>query len=109
MTPEEIRWFAMSLPEASEGDHFGRAAFKTAGKMFCTVGAEPAVMDIKLDPEDQANLAVAHPGVVEPVEGYWGRKGWTYVRYEAAEAALVEMLIRMSWAAVAPKRLLKAS
>ena len=77
MTLDEIRRFALSFPEASEGDHFGRASFKTAGKMFCTVGAEPAVMDIKLDLEDQANLAAAHPGIVEPVEGYWGRKGWT--------------------------------
>ena len=109
MTPDEIRRFCLSLPETAEGDHFGSPSFKVAGKIFCTVSSERPVMDFKLDPADQANLTGAHPGVVEPVDSYWGRKGWTYAWYETGEAALLEMLIRMSWAQVAPKRLKRAA
>jgi hypothetical protein len=103
MTADEIRRFALSLPEATEGDHFGSPSFRVAGKIFCTVGLEQPAMDFKLDPEDQANLTAAHPGMVEPVDGYWGRKGWTYVWYEKAERPFIEMLIRLSWSNVAPK------
>jgi predicted DNA-binding protein (MmcQ/YjbR family) len=109
MTPDAIRRFCLSLPETAEGDHFGSPSFKSAGKIFCTIAVQTPMVNLKLDPEDQANLAAGHPGVVEPVEGYWGRKGWTYVHHEKAEDDLVETLIRMSWAAVAPKRLLKTA
>jgi hypothetical protein len=102
---DDIRRIALALPESAEADHFGNPSFRVAGKIFCSIGAAPAVMDFKLDLEDQANLSLAHPGVIEPVDSYWGRKGWTYVWYERADAALMEMLIRLSWANVAPKRL----
>jgi hypothetical protein len=60
---------------------------------------------VKLDPEDQFNLATAHPGIVEPVPGYWGLKGSTFVWYEKAEVALVATLLAMAHARIAPKSL----
>ena len=65
--------------------------------------ASPRLM-VKLDPEDQRNLAEGHPGVVEPVPGYWGRKGSTFVAYEVADEALVARLLAMACANVAPPR-----
>ena len=102
---EEIRRLALALPEAVEADHHGMPSFRVGGKIFCTIHtAEPQVM-VKLDPEDQANLAAGRPGVVAPVPGYWGRKGSTFVAYERADAALIETLLRMAYLSVAPARL----
>jgi hypothetical protein len=102
---DAVRRLALALPEAIEADHHGMASFRVGGKIFCTIHLEHPRIMVKLDPEDQANLAAGHPGVVEPVPGYWGRKGSTFVWRERADAALVETVLRMAWMNVAPKRL----
>lgn len=104
----DIRRLALALPEAVEADHHGIPSFRVAGKIFCTIHRDRPRMMVKLDPEDQRNLSEAHPGVVEPVPGYWGRKGSTFVWYEPADADLVETLLGMAYAGVAPKRLKQA-
>jgi hypothetical protein len=105
MAEADIRRLALALPETVEADHHGIPSFRVAGKIFCTIRQDRPRMMVKLDVEDQRNLADAHPGVVEPVPGYWGRKGSTFVWYDKADAALVEMLLGMAYANVAPKRL----
>jgi len=101
---DTVRRLALALPEATEGDDHGTPAFLVAGKIFCTLGAAQATL--KLTAEDQENLVGGHPGVITPVEGYWGRKGWTQVRFAEADAELIAMLLGLAWRVVAPKRLL---
>jgi len=102
---EDIRRMALALPEAAEADHHGIPSFRVRGKIFCTLHVEPPRMMVKLNPEDQRNLAQGHPGVVAAVPGYWGRKGSTFVAYELADAALIRTLLDMAWANVAPAKL----
>ena len=102
---DDIRRLALALPEAVEADHHGIPSFRVAGKIFCTLHRDQPRMMVKLDPEDQANLSEGHAGVVAPVPGYWGRKGSTFVAYEQADAVLIETLLRMAHANVAPARL----
>jgi hypothetical protein len=109
VTQDLIRRLALELPETVEADHHGMASFRVAGKIVWTIHNDQPRMMVKLDAEDQHNLAAAHPGVIEPVPGYWGRKGSTFVRYEQADEGLLRMLLWMAWTNVAPKRLVKAS
>jgi hypothetical protein len=104
---DAVRRLALDLPQAVEADHHGMPSFRVAGKIFCTIHQDHPRIMVKLAREDQDNLAAGHPGVVEPVPGYWGRKGSTFVWRERADAALVEMLLGLAWRNVAPKRLLK--
>ncbi|HLI65012.1 MAG TPA: MmcQ/YjbR family DNA-binding protein [Caulobacteraceae bacterium] len=104
-TPEEIRRLALAMPGAEEADHHGIASFRVGGKIFCTLHvAQPRLM-AKLSNEDQHNLVAAHPGVVEAVPGYWGRKGSTFIWHENADGALLALAIDLAWRNVAPKRL----
>ena len=105
MTPRDIRRLALALPEAAEADHHGIPSFRVRGKIFCTLHLETPRLMVKLDPEDQRNLAEAHPGVVEAVPGYWGRKGSTFVAYDTAAEELVRTLLDMAWANVALAKL----
>jgi hypothetical protein len=109
VTEDLIRRLALELPETAEADHHGKAAFVVAGKILCTLHTDQPRMMVKLEPEDQHNLAAAHPSVIEPVPGYWGRKGSTFVRYGQADEALLRTLLWMAWTKAAPKRLVKAS
>jgi hypothetical protein len=106
-TPDDIRRLALALREAVEADHFGMPSFRVRGKIFCTLHQDPPRMMVKLDADDQRNLAEGHPGVVEPVPGYWGRKGSTFVAHELADQALIAGLLKMAWVNVAPARLKK--
>jgi hypothetical protein len=102
---DSTRAMALALPEAVEMDHHGCPSFRVGGKIFATLRREPAKLMIKLDTEDQRNLAEGHPGIIAPVPGYWGRKGSTYVDYAEVDAELLASLLHLAWAGVAPKRL----
>ena len=94
---------ASALPGAVEQDHHGFPSVRVKGKIFCTLRRDPHRLMVKLDAEDQHNFCAAHPGVIEPVAGYWGRKGSTFVRYDLIDEALASTLLQLAWAGVAPK------
>ena len=106
-THADARRIALARPEADEAPHFDSTAFRVRKKIFCTMGENGPDITLKLSPEDQHNLFEDDPDSIRPVSGYWGRNGWTQVTIEAMDPARLESLIRMAWAAVAPKRLLK--
>ncbi len=106
-TREDIRRLALALPETDEADHHGMPSFRVAGKIFCTIHDRPRTM-VKLPAEDQHNVAEAYPSVIEPVPGYWGRKGSTFVWYEKVDVTLLQTLLGLAWTNIAPKRLVTA-
>ena len=106
-TCEDIRRIALALPEAYEAPHFEATSFRVKTKIFCTLDPDQPRATLKFDPEDQRNLVAAYPHAVAPVDGYWGRNGWTIVDGSDLEPEILADLLRMSWAGVAPKRLLK--
>jgi hypothetical protein len=101
---EAVRTLALSQPEAVEADHHGIPSFHVGGKIFCTIHLDQPRAMLKFNGEDQSNLL--EDGVIEPVPGYWGRKGSTFVWYERLEVDRLATLMRLAWASVAPKRLL---
>jgi hypothetical protein len=106
---EDVRRIALALPGTGEVEHFRAPSFK-AGKKIFAVLREAGKVTIGLDPDDQANLVAARPGVVEPVGGgarndKAGRAGWTYVTFADCDEAELAMLLKLAWSQVAPKRL----
>jgi predicted DNA-binding protein (MmcQ/YjbR family) len=107
LTRDDVRRIALLQPEATEADHFGMPSFRVGKKIFCTIHApDHARTMLKLDPEDQHNLADGE--TIVPVPGYWGHKGSTFVYFEKVDEALLANLMRLAWSGVAPKRLSKA-
>ena len=104
LTHADIRAAALALPEAYEEPHFDIPSFRVNRKIFCTIHLDQPRIMLKLDPEDQRNLADGE--AIEPVPGYWGRSGATFVWFEKLEPERLPALMRLAWANVAPKRLL---
>ena len=112
--PEHLRRLALALPGAYEDTHRGKPAFRVEKRIFGMLSAPGGqgfmgldadrTAVLKLDREDQLNMAAALPGAVQPTETY-GHHGWTYVRLAAIEEAELAMLVRLAWTHVAPKRL----
>jgi hypothetical protein len=118
-TPADLRRLALALPETYEDIHRRRPAFRVDKRIFAMLGVTgneslftslgwDDVAVVKLDREDQLNLAAGFPDAIQPTETY-GHHGWTYIRLEAIDAAALAIVIRLAWTHVAPKRLSKGS
>jgi hypothetical protein len=117
-TPTDLRRIALALPEAYEDLHRRRPAFRVQARIFAMLGVTgnaalftslgwDNVAVVKLDREDQLNMAAAHPDAVQPTETY-GHHGWTYVRLDAIDETTLTTVLRLAWIHVAPKRLSRA-
>jgi hypothetical protein len=109
VTPQAFRRLALSLPEATEGSHFGNADFRVDGKVFATLALESEGFGVLLlTPEQQADMVEDEPGIFSPVPGGWGRQGATRVRLSKVKADVLEGALRLAWRRKAPKRLLRS-
>jgi hypothetical protein len=99
---------AMSLPEAEASSHMGNADIRVRGKIFAGPGeARDGAAIIKLTAEQQEMLCEAEPDVFRPVDGWWGRKGWTRLIVETVDEATAASALWMAWRNVAPAALVK--
>ena len=116
-TPDDVRRLALALPEAYEDTHRRKPAFRVARRIFAMLGVEsptaspgffaparaarPLASRDYVDREDQLNFAAAYPQAFEPA----GSHGFSYVWLDAKPPHNLALLIRLSWAKAAPKRL----
>jgi hypothetical protein len=115
-TPDDVRRLALALPQAYEDTHRGKPAFRVNRRIFAMLGVESAaaapgffaplsgarpVASLTVDREDQLNFAAAYPRAFEAA----GLYGFSYVWLDAIDGDLLAMLIRLSWAKAAPRRL----
>jgi hypothetical protein len=110
-TEAAIRRQALALPDAYEDTHRGHPAFRIDKKIFAMLrppkAGDPELLIVKLGSDDQHNMLAAHPDVVVPAT-HFPHHGWTRVWWEKADDALIDLLLRLAWLHVAPKRLHQA-
>jgi len=105
MRPDDVRALALMLPDVSEGAHQGHPDFRIGGRIFATLWVEEERVVLKLTPADQARLLAQAPDLFTPIEGAWGRRGWTNLDlWDADEATLRDGLLA-AWRTVAPAAL----
>ena len=102
------------MPQAYEDLHRKRPAFRVEKRIFAMLGVtgnaalfsglgRDDIAVVKLDRDDQLNMSAAYAGAVEPTEAY-GHHGWTYLRLDALDEPTLELILRLAWTHVAPKR-----
>jgi hypothetical protein len=109
MTPEALRRFALSLPEAHEAPHFERTSFRVGKKIFATLTRDGNEAMVKLPVADDAEgLIAAEPTVFFSYGTWTTRNGALGVRLAKVETAAMQRLVSEAWSAIAPKRALAA-
>lgn len=104
LTAADFRRIALSMPEATEGSHFGSADFRVGGKIFATLALEKEGYGVLLlTPEEQAGMVADEPTIFSPVPGGWGRKGSTRVSLAKVPPDILEAALRLAWRRKAPK------
>lgn len=104
MNLDQVRSFALSLPETTEQPHFHYTSFRVRGKIFATAPPDGGSVHLFVgDKEREAALAL-YPGFVEKL--FWGKKvAGLRVTLPAAKPAAVNALLRQAWSRKAPTSL----
>ncbi|MCJ2033629.1 MmcQ/YjbR family DNA-binding protein [Methylobacterium sp. J-068] len=101
MKPEDVRRLATALPETVEGAHSGHPDFRVGGRIFATLWVDEERVVLRLGPAEQAAWIEAEPDLFEPLDGAWGRRGWTSLAlWDAGETILAQALLA-AWRGVA--------
>jgi hypothetical protein len=107
MTLQQVREFALSLPETAEQPHFHLTSFRVRGKMLATAPLDGEYLHVFI-PEEQREAALA----AEPdfLEALWWGKRIVGVRaiLASAKTAVVHQLLIQTWVSKAPKKLVQA-
>lgn len=104
MRIDEVRRYALSLPEATEEPHFQLSSFRVRGKIFATVPVDQAHLHVFVAEEDREFATTVDPQAYEKL--WWGKKV-VGVRVTLAKAKIndVEHLLYSAWRRKAPKAL----
>ena len=104
MKLQQVRKYALSLPETNEEPHFDYASFRVRGKIFATVPPSGDFLHIFVEEEQRAPLIAAQPDIYETL--HWGVKViGVRVKLAPAHAATVNRLLLQSWLRKAPKKI----
>jgi hypothetical protein len=107
VTPAIVRQLALLLPEAEEQDHRGKPSFRVRKKIFAVLHPEEKRAVLKLSEIDQLVFDDYDPAIFHPVEGGWGRQGWTAVELAKVKKEVFREALMSAWLSVAPKTLAK--
>lgn len=106
---EQVRAWALALPEAEESTHFRLPAFKVRGKTFVVVQNEGTHVIVHVD-QDTAEAAVAADSAA--CEEIWRNGGTSFVgvrvELESSAATHARQLVELGWRNKAPRRLVSA-
>lgn len=108
-TTEDIRRWAMALPEVEETSHFRFhvPVFKVRGRTFLGMGAEETTAVFCISEQQADRAAAADPGVCEAVRRRDARRSFLGLQVEVGQVSRerIRSLVEEAWRQQAPKRL----
>ncbi|MFZ5896955.1 MAG: hypothetical protein ACOY0T_38210 [Myxococcota bacterium] len=87
VTAKRAQALALSLANTTAVPHFERLAFRTPRRIFATLGPGGRDVNFGFDPLQQAQFCAEGDGAIAPVEGGWGRMGWTHCDLDLVDLA----------------------
>ncbi|BDT91152.1 MmcQ/YjbR family DNA-binding protein [Nocardia beijingensis] len=105
-TGDDVRAFALSLPETSEQFAWGMPIFRVAGKLFLTLPEAETSMAVRCPVADRDELVVAEPGKFW-IAAHEANNAWVRARLTALDDRdELEAIVLDSWRQAAPRHLL---
>ncbi len=74
----------------------GHADFRLAGRIFASLSPDEIWATLNLSPEHQEALVAEFAEQFEPLNGAWGRRGWTRVHLKHARVGPVRQGIALA-------------
>jgi predicted DNA-binding protein (MmcQ/YjbR family) len=105
ITTETFRQMALSFEGAVEMPHFGKPSFRVNQKIFATLDEKMAKAVIKLTAVEQSVFCGYDHTIMHPVNGGWGKQGWTSIQLETVSREILLDALTTSYCNVAPGHL----
>jgi len=96
MRKEALIKLILSLPEAQQSAHESAPDFRVGSRIFATLSA-PETLVLNLTPEQQGMVLKSDPEIYAPVEGSWGKRGWTNAKVDALDEATALAALIMAY------------
>ena len=104
LTQDDVRRIALSLPEAHERAHMGRADLRVGNKIFASLPNDPTRVALKITPANLDALVREDSATFRDV---WGGR-WLSVPLATVTALSLQTLLGDAWRLSAPKSLVRA-
>lgn len=102
-TADEFIAIAMALEGTVSAPHMGRTAFKVR-RIYATLAADGLSANLKLRPDEQELKCLTHPAAFRPVQGGWGRMGWTAATLAELTPDELRAALETAWAHAVPRK-----
>ena len=99
----DLRRLALALEGTTDAPHFDRTAFKVA-RTYVTLAADGRSANFKFTADEQEFKCLLAPEAFKPVDGGWGRMGWTTATLSALSAAELKDALETAWRHATEKR-----
>jgi predicted DNA-binding protein (MmcQ/YjbR family) len=103
--PETFSQMALSFEGAEEQPHFGKPSYRVNKKIFATLDAKAGKVVLKLSEVEQSVFCGYDKSVMYPVNGGWGKQGWTVADLNTISHEVLLDALTTSYCNVAPARL----
>jgi hypothetical protein len=108
-TTEEIRRWAMALPEVEEASHFRfhTPVFRVRGRAFVGLGKDETTAVFCISEQEADHAAAADPGACEAVRRRDARRSFLGLQVELASLPpqRIRSLVEEAWRQQAPRKL----
>ncbi|WP_231427578.1 MULTISPECIES: MmcQ/YjbR family DNA-binding protein [Pedobacter] len=101
---ETFKQFSLSFPNTVEAPHFEKTSFRVKGKIFATLNIDQKLANLKFSIADQQQFCALSKSIY-PVNGSWGKSGWTSIEIENLRDELLLEALESAYNEVAqPKK-----
>jgi len=105
ITNASFRKLALSFPESVEQPHFHKTSFRVKKKIFATFDEKTRLAVVKFSLVDQSVFTDVSKGALYPVQGGWGKSGFTYIDLRKVNKEMLKDAMTISYCKVAPEKL----
>jgi hypothetical protein len=106
MSVEEVRTFALSLPESMEIEHWGKPSFRIRNKVFAVIQEDGVSLDVKTVGEDRL-IYTTMDSKVYSIPRSFSNMNYMIVNLDLVNSEELRGLLIKAWSSIAPKKLVK--
>ena len=99
-----FRELALALDNAVEQPHFEKTSFRVNKKIFATLDSKNKRVVVKLAEIEQSVFCSFDKSIIYPVEGAWGKQGWTVVELDKVRKTMLVDALTSSYHNVSVKK-----
>lgn len=101
----DFKKLSLSFEEAEELPHFEKTSFRVNKKIFATLDLEKKRVVLKFTEIEQSVFGAFYKNIIYPVNGAWGKKGFTCIDVQKIRKDLLKDAVTVSYCNLAPKKL----